>query len=154
MAGVQLFRPFHVGIINFVERRAFFHQTAVTENNVVGGDFRSVGKTGAFVKYKADIFVGQLKLFCNQRVGGGDIVVGNHRQRIHRQGGDLRGGDSLENERIEIVKSAIGRQHHSSAFAGVGIGIVEMLPATAVFGAAVKGDAVGFRRQAPAGKKR
>lgn len=57
VAGVQLFRPFHVGIINFVERRAFFHQTAVTENNVVGGDFRSVGKTGAFVKYKADIFV-------------------------------------------------------------------------------------------------
>lgn len=57
-----------------------------------------------------------------------------------------------ENERIEIVKSAIGRQHHSSAFAGVGIGIVEMLPAAAVFWAAVKGDAVGFRRQSPAGK--
>ena len=144
MPVVYFFRSFDVGIIHFVQRLAFFNQTVETEDDVVGGNRRSVMKTRFRVNDKADkgFVLRQFKFFGQQRIGGRRVVRRRHRQCIQRQSDGSCRRNAFENKRIEAVKAAVVRHNNPPAFRRIGINIGKVFETRFVFGFTVQGNMV------------
>lgn len=75
----------------------------------------------------------ECQIFGYQRISGGYVVARHNGKRIQRQSGRFISRNSLENKRIETVKSAIRRHNDPPAFGRLGINIIKVFKAGGIF---------------------
>ena len=133
--------PLHVGIVLGIVRVALLDEHPEGEGHVRRGDGAFVVKPGVLpqVEGHGRTVRGQFHALGQQAVFREGLVQGLHRQGVEDEAQAV-GGISLDDEGVEAVEGADGRQPDLAALDGGRVRVFEMREVRTVFGAVVHGQ--------------
>ncbi len=114
------------------------------EQHVVGRDRLAVGEVCLGVEMEGDrrAVFGNLDAFGHEPVEREGLVEAARHETLDGEVANAVGGDTLDDEWVEVVERPVGAEDETPAFGRVGIDVGEMREARRLLGLAVEGNGV------------